>query len=112
MVYAAKEGTVIWSDHTNTHKAGRVPLHEPLTVIKANVGSHHKIARPDNLSLPHDPIYPHYYVKRSDVVDSFSDLPIDPPADPGDDDGLALGDISDNDAAIAMIVILKWFKQQ
>jgi hypothetical protein len=111
IVYAIKEGTVIWSDHRSVHKAGRVPLHEPLTVISESVGGWYAIDRPANLSLPEDPNYTKHWVKTGDTTARISD-PVDPPVDPGaPDPGLVIGEVSDNDLAIAIVVILKWLKQ-
>lgn len=109
IVFARKEGTYIWSDNNGTHKAGKVPLHEPLfTDGERPSGWYLLTARPRNLSLPENPSYPDYWVKVGDTVNEVSV----PDPDPGDNDpGLVIGEVSDNDLAIAIVVFLKWLKQ-
>ena len=100
VVYAVKEGTVIWSDNNKTHKAGRVPLHEPLNVL-ADKGEWFIIERPLNISLPEQPGYPNYFVRASDTIGYVIEggAAITP----------AVG-ITDKDAADAILTLLKWLK--
>lgn len=106
IVYALKEGTVIWSHHDDSHKAGRVPQYTALTVIK-EVGSHYRIDRPDNITLPPDPDYPNYYVK---IGDTLADVPV-APIDPVLPDPIEEGEVTDEGMAVAIITILKWMRQ-
>jgi hypothetical protein len=104
IIYAATEGTVIYSDNKRTHKAGRVPLHEPLTVIKQYLENWFKIDRPANISLPEDPNYPNYWVHREQIIETIPD-PQDPPPEPDPEN------ISDFEAAAAIVTLIKYLKQ-
>jgi len=105
IVYARKEGTVIWSDNNKSHKAGRVPIYTPLLILKESGGCY-KIERPENISLPFDPNYPSCWVATGDCVSAFTeDAPPDP--DPEDDEC-----ITEIEVAVALTVVLKWLKQQ
>lgn len=110
IVYARKSPTNIWSDNNKAHKAGKVPLHEPLEVISESGGCY-AIKRPATISLPPQPNYPNYWVATGDVLD---EMPVTTePSDGSESDGpgLVIGEVSDNDLAIAIVVILKWLKQ-
>ena len=109
LVYAVKEGTVIWSDHRSVHKAGRVPKGQSLTVISTKVGGWYSIDRPANLSLPGDPMYPKYWVKVSDTVETIIVPDQGPVLDPIP---APLGTVTDMSAAVALLTIMKWWKQQ
>ena len=107
IVYAIKEGTVIWSDNDGIHKAGRVPLHEPLSVTSSSNMKWYAINRPANLSLEANRDYPDYWVKRSDVI---SAIPVVIPEDPSEPVRPFFGP-TDEAAAVAIVTILKWLKQ-
>jgi len=100
IVYAKKEGTIIWSDNNKTHKAGRVPIHTMLIVlsVKAQAGWY-SIKRPLRLSLEPNPKYPDYWVRIEDTVTSFEEEPPPP-----------LVGVTDEDAAQAILTLLKWLK--
>ena len=100
IVYARKEKTYIWSDNNSSHKAGWVPIYEPLDTDGERPSGWYAIARPLHISLPIDPSYPDYWVKVGDTVAEV------PPPEP---DPIL---ISDTDAAVAIIALLKWWKQQ
>lgn len=104
IVYAIKENTTIWSDNNATHKAGRVPLHQPLRVKSDSNQSWYAIERPDNISLPPQSDYPDYWVKRSDVLLSIVTPDPEPEPDP-------VWFVSDQHLADAIVTIMKWFKQ-
>ena len=106
LVYAKKEGTYIWSDNNGSHKAGKVPLHEPLFTHGEKPSGWYAINRPDNLSLPVQPGYPDYWVKVGDTVLHPGDDP-DPTPDPTPDSG----SVSDADAADAIVRLIRYFKQ-
>ena len=108
IVYAIKEGTTIWSDNNADHKAGRVPLHQPLTVISERNQSWYAIRRPSNLSLQPQENYPDYWVKRSDVLLVLPTPPITPPITPP---VTPSGPITDAMAAQALVVLIGWLKQ-
>ena len=100
-VYAATDETIIWSDNKRVHKAGRVPLHEPLTVIR-EYGNWFEIARPANLSLPGAAAYPDYWVHFDDVIMINPGDPQEPP-DPGN--------IPEEEVAFAILTVLRYLKQ-
>jgi len=104
-VYAKEEGVIIWSDLNRAHKAGRVPRYEPLTVLNS-YKNWYRISRPDDISLPPDPLYDDYWVHNTDVLMGLPDpiLP-DPTPDP------VPGNISIDDVAQAIFVVLRWLKQ-
>lgn len=105
IIYAKQDGTIIWSDNNEVHKAGRVPVGEVLEVLSES-GSWFNIKRPANLSLPENPSYPHYWVRAEDV--SFLPIPDgyeEPPVvTPGTE-------VTSEQVAEALIVVLTWFKQ-
>lgn len=105
IVFARKEGTIIWSDNNSTHKAGRVPIDEPLTVL-AEKTDWLAIERPGNLSLEPQPGYPNYWVKRDDTIAEAAVEVPDPEPEPWVPDK-----VSDTSAAAAVLTLLKWFKQ-
>lgn len=102
VIYAAFDGTIIWSDNKKIHKAGRVPLYAPLTVIREHSLNWFKIQRPLNLSLPAQEGYPDYWVYRDQILVTLPDDP-DPKPDPK---------LSDADAADALITLLTWWRQE
>jgi hypothetical protein len=102
-VYAAKPDTVIWSDNNKTHKAGKVPQYEELFVVDES-GDWYKIERPANISLDPDPAYPHYWVSKMDTLNKPPQEP-EPPVEPDPQPA-----ISDEDAAAAIVVLLKWLR--
>lgn len=106
IIYAAIPDAVIWSDNKRVHKAGKVPLHEPLTVIRQYSQNWFKIERPTNITLDVDPIYPNYWVYRTQII---NELPgeSDPTPTPTPDSEL----ISDLDAAYSIITLLNWWRQ-
>lgn len=108
IVYAKKEGTVIWSDNDGTHKAGRVPLHESLVVLSESNISWYAIARPVNISLPVQPAYPDYWVKRGDVL---TELPADGPEPSPEPEEEPVGSVTDEQAAAAIVTLLRWLKR-
>ena len=106
-VYAAHIDTVIWSDNKKVHKAGKVPLGEPLRIIRVYI-NWRKIERPANISLPVNDAYPDYWVHANDVV--YTDpmpVPEDPPVDPPPEPG----DIPEEEVAAAILLLLRWLKQ-
>lgn len=104
IVYARKEKTYIWSDNNGTHKAGWVPIYEPLVTPGEGPAGWYAIARPLNISLREHPSYPDYWVKVGDTSAKVEPAPTPEP--------IPREFISDTDAAVAVIALLKWFKQQ
>ena len=109
IVFAIKEGTTIWSDNNGDHKAGRVPLHQPLLVLEKKNEKWYSIARPGNLSLPTQPNYPDYWVKKSDTLLVKPAPEPEPEPDP-EDPPAPQGDVSDMEAAQAIVTLLKWMR--
>lgn len=112
-IYAAYEGAVIWSDPNKVHKAGRVPLHEPLTVIQEMHQNWFVIERPENISLDPNPTYPDYWVYRTEIIEG---LPVpdpiptpDPTPDPLPEPDLE--SVSDEEAAGAILTLIKYYRQ-
>lgn len=104
IIYAAFSNTVVWSDNKRIHKAGKVPLHEPLTVISEYAQHWYRIERPTNITLAENPSYPNYWIYGDQILE---ELPGDPDPNPEPEPGT----ISDADAAAALILFLKWWKQ-
>ncbi len=107
IIYAVQDEAIIWSDNHKVHKAGRVPLHEPLFVIRSYGQNWFEIRRPVNLSLPENTAYPDYWVHRDDITE---DLPA-PIPDPDPDPEPTPDEISDDDAAVASLTVIKWYRQ-
>ena len=113
IIYAAVEGMIVWSDNKRVHKAGRVHLHEPLTVIKQYKENWFKIERPDGLYLgndPHpepEPAYLDYWVHREVIIEELPESQPDPEPEPD----LHPYEIPDEDVAAAILLILKWWRR-
>ena len=104
VVYARKEKTYIWSDNNETHKAGWVPIYEPLDTDGEGPRGWYAIKRPLNISLPVDPAYPFYWVKVGDTVEKYSEPePVPTP--------VSHGDVTDWEVAESIVTILKWLRQ-
>jgi len=108
VIYARKEGTYIWSDNNGTHKAGKVPQYEPLFTHGEKPDGWYSIERPKNLSLAPDSSYPSYWVKVGDTVKEVPGEVPGPAPSPTEEEPLT---VTDEGLAVAIITILKWFKQ-
>ena len=97
-VYAGIDNMIVWSDNNKTHKAGRVPLHETMEVIK-RTGEWYSIERPFGLSLPPDSSYPDYWVEVANCVDMVSDPP-----------GPSMS-INDAEFLAAVKTVIRWLTQ-
>ena len=106
IVYARKDKTYIWNDNNGTHKAGWVPLFTPLVTGGEKPAGWYAIARPIDLSLSPDPIYPEYWVKVGDTTEATDPTP-EPTPEPTPGEV-----ISDAQAAVSIIALLKWWKQR
>lgn len=109
IVYAAHADTIIYSDLGRRHKAGRVPLHEPLIVLSV-YQNWYKIERPENISLDPDPAYPDYWVHNTDVIVSLPAPDPVPDPDPTPEPDPIPGVPTDEEAAVAVMILLKWLK--
>ena len=96
IVYAKKVDTVIWSQRNKNHKEGKVPRLEPL-VVENEYGMWYRIKRPKNLVEAPEPRRERYFVL---IEDTLATLP-----EPD------LSEISDEQAAWAIAVLLKWLRQ-
>ena len=103
-VYAMNDGTVIWSSFHKSHKQGRVSAGTPLVVLSDN-GAWLEIVKPI-LDREVKEGYPNFWVEESGVVPIGPVPQPDPSPQPTPE-----GAVSDAQAASAVMVVLKWFKQ-
>ena len=111
VVYAKVDGTIIWSSVRANHKQGRVMANVPMSVI-GDSGGWYEISEDVEGYLDREVAdgYPNFYVAMADVVDQppVEEPPVDPPpVEPIDLDD----DVTDTEAAIAIMRLLKWLKQ-
>jgi hypothetical protein len=70
-VYAASDNLELWGFHDSTsvnrHKQGKVPLHEPLAVIDADIAGWFQVEKPAHISVVAEP-YPSYWVEQKNVL--------------------------------------------
>ena len=109
VVYAKVDGTIIWSSVRANHKQGRVSANRALAVIDDS-GKYYELDPVINGSLDRDvdiTRYPNFYVARADVAFQpyVEEPPVDPPPSP------PFGLVSDEQAAVAIVTLLKWLKQ-
>ncbi len=117
-VYAARDGAIIWSNGNKVHKQGRVNYGEPLVIIKEMYVNWYTIERPINLYIGDDPspvpdpAYEEYWVWRSDTIDTLDPTPDpEPQPEPEPDPDTNPDTVSDEDAASAILVLLRWWRQ-
>ena len=108
-IYAAIDGTIIWSSGDKLHKQGRVPLHEPLTVLREYAQNWFIIERPTNISLDPNPSYPDYWVYSTEILETLPVTPDPDPEDPQPDPDPE--QVSDEEFAQALVTMLKWMRQ-
>lgn len=105
VVYAKTPYAYVWADNNQVHKQGKVFPEQALRVIKETV-DWYEIQMP-NLDREVDlSVYPHFWIRKEDTVDSHGDLPVY-----DEDEPVEFGPVSDEDVAIAILTILQWFKQ-
>ena len=116
VVYAIKDGVVIWADGKMVHKQGRVPLHAPIVIKQSYAKNWYIIERPKDLYIGDDsnpepdPNYPKYWVRRESCL-SVLLVPKpgpDPEPMPGPVPG---GEITDTEAVDALFTFLRWLRQ-
>jgi hypothetical protein len=111
-IYAARVDTPIWSDRSKIHKAGKVPIYEPLTVINQYSENWFSIERPVDISLPADPLYPNYWAHLDDVILALPGEDPGPIPDPDPNPIPAPEElVTDKEVALAILTILRWYKQ-